>query len=434
MQDTGSPWDAVVLGAGMGGLSAAVRLREIAPAARRILVVEAAAWHTLRPKLPEAIGGYCRCAVRLPLGDLLAARHISFLQADVQAIDPASDRVSVQTDGDHVWTVEYGTLVVALGSIPAVPTGLGEAGRLLPLWSFDDACGLRRRLALLANRAKRLADASPISVAVLGGGFIGTEVASAVAGLSRALVAGAPIQPQVTLLEREARVLPNQSPAFSRMVTGALEARGVRVLAGRRVADIGHDTLTLDDGTLVPATTLVWTGGVRPHPALAALTGTEHGGRIPVSDRLEASGFRAVFVVGDDARPPGPEAPVPFNRSASYAAAAGRLAAENVAARWRGRPGRPFRPHPAPLLIEFDPRHVLGLTPGGHILVGAAPLLKQAAMARHVWRVGGWRTLRAMFRRTFWDPWCRRGPEVQCPSPEVQEAVPLLFPRLHAGT
>ena len=434
MQDTGSPWDAVILGAGMGGLSAAVRLRRLASAARRILVVEAAPWHTLRPKLPEAVGGYCRCALRLPLGDLLATQHISFLQAEVQAIDPASRRVSVQTDGNHAWTLEYGTLVVALGSIPAVPSGPGEAERLLPLWSFDDACGLRRRLALLASRAKRLGDASPISVAVVGGGFIGTEVASAVAGLTQALAAGSSLQPQITLVEREARILPNQAPAFSRMVTQALADRGVRVLAGRRVTNIGHDTLQCDDGTTVPATTAVWTGGVQPHPALAGLAGTEHGGRIPVSDQLESSVFPGVFVVGDDACPPGPEALAPFNRSASYAAAAGRQAAENVAARWHGRPGRPFRPHLAPLLIEFDPRHVLGLTAGGRIFARPAPLLKQAAMARHVWRVGGWRTLRAMFRRTFWEPWSRRAPEVGCPSPDVQEAVPVLFARLHART
>ena len=434
MEDTGSPWDAVILGGGMGGLSAAVRLRQLAPTARRILVVEAAAWHTLRPKLPEAVGGYCRCNVRLPLADLLAARHVSFLQADVRAIDPASHRVSVQTDGDHVWTLDYGTLVVALGSVPAVPVGPGEAGRLLPLWSFDDACGLRRRLGLMASRAKRVADAGPLSIAIVGGGFIGAEVASAVAGLSRALVAGTSLQPQITLLEREARILPNQAPAFSRMVTSALAARGVCVRAGRRVTEIGHDTLTLDDGTAVPAATAVWTGGVRPHPVVAGLAGTEHGGRIPVSDLLEARGLPDVFVAGDDACPPGPEAVAPFNRSASYAAAAGHLVAENVAARWRGRPGRRFRPHVAPLLIELDPRHVLGLTAGGRLLVGAAPLLKQAAMARHIWRVGGWRTLRAMFRRTFWEPWSRRAPEVQCPSPDVQEAVPVLFARLHPRT
>lgn len=57
MQDMRSPWDAVVLGAGIGGLSAAVGLRQSAPAARRILVVDRAPWHTLRPKLPEAVGG-----------------------------------------------------------------------------------------------------------------------------------------------------------------------------------------------------------------------------------------------------------------------------------------------------------------------------------------------------------------------------------------
>lgn len=426
--ESAGPWDAVVLGAGMGGLAAAVRLRRLASGQRRILVIDQAAWHTLRPKLPEAIGGACRCAVRLPLAELLSARRISFLQAEVRAIDPWSRQVSVRTDGAHDWTVRYGALIVALGSVPAPSPGPGgAAARALPLWSFEDACALRRRLGLLAARARRQGDAEALSVAVLGGGFVGVEVASAVARLTGALVAGTPLRPVTTLVEAQGGILPEQPPSFGRRVAAALRARGVRVISGHRAAHVGPDALLLDDGTRVPATTLVWTGGVRPHPALAGLGPTDPGGAVPVSTGLDVRDLGDVFVVGDAARLPGPHPPRPFDHSAAGAAAMGRHAAANLAARWRGRSERAFRLRPAPLLVELDARHVLGLTAGGRRLVRPAPLLKQVALARHVWSVGGWRTLRAVFGETFWEPWRRRTPETDCPPPAAQDAVPVLL-------
>ena len=100
-----------------------------------------------------------------------------------------------------------------------------------------------------------------------------------------------------------------------------------------------NDALMLDNDIAVPAATIVWTGGVRPHPAAAVLRRTDRGGRIPVSTGLEALGLPDVFVVGDDAVPPDPEPPAPFHHSAGIAAAVGRRVAENVAARWQGRTG-----------------------------------------------------------------------------------------------
>lgn len=323
-RDSG-PWDAVVLGAGTGGR------RGCAPAAapreRRSLAIDQAA---LRPKLPEAIGGACRCAVRLPLAELLSAWRISFLQAEARAIDPWPGQLSVRTDGADDWTVRYGALSMALGSVPApLPGSGGDAARALPLWSFEDACALRRRLGLLAARARRQGDAAPLSVAVLGGGFVGVEVASVVARLTGALVAGTPLHPVTTLVEAQGGILPEQPPSFGCRVAAALRARGVRVISGHRPADVGSDALLLDDGTRVPATTLVWTGGVRPHPALEGLGGPSSG-RWPRSVWSRRSGGRCPWTRRPRGarRAPGapPSSPRPRDRSHETAATRRRQA------------------------------------------------------------------------------------------------------------
>lgn len=423
-------WDALVLGGGMAGLSAAVRLRRLVPAAR-ILLVDAEPWHTLRPKLPEAVGGFCDCAVRLPLHELLGEQGVAFQRATVTHIDPEAHRVRL--DGAETG-IPYRTLLVALGSVPAVPqVASGPTARALPLWSFEDACGLRRRLSLLATRARRTGDASPLSVAVIGGGFVGIEIAAAASSLLRALVVGTSLTPRVTVIERGPRLLPWQPRAFANAVAGQLAGRGVAIATSHEVIGIDAHGVDLDNGERVAAVTVVWAGGVRAHPAVATVGDPRLGGRIPVSMALEARAHTDIYVAGDDAVLPIPQPLPPFDRSAASAAAMGRHAAQSIARQWTGRPARPYHLRPTPLLVALDPHHVLGLDTDGRMFQRLAPLLEQAALARHIWRVGGARTLAATFRETFWEPWRRRAAEVECPAPDFQEAAPVLWgmPRVH---
>lgn len=251
-------FDLVVIGGGAGGIAAAdAGLRR----GVSVLVVQ-----------DGPMGGDCTFTGCVPSKTLIAAaaRRSSGPEA-LGAVRAAVARVAAHEDADTFRargaTVVEGRarfvsrdrivvggqrfrgrrIVVATGATPVVPPidGLTAARPLTSdtLWDLD---------------------ALPASVAVLGGGPIGVELAQALARLGVT----------VTLLEAEARVLGREEPAAARVVADALVADGVDVRTGARVDAVRR----LDDGRV-----MVTAAGadVETSEVLVAI------GRRPVTDGLD---------------------------------------------------------------------------------------------------------------------------------------------------
>src|SRR5439155_22527648 len=88
--------------------------------------------------------------------------------------------------------------------------------------------GLRAALPWTSREATS-AKAAPRSLAILGGGVVGCEMATACSSLGAR---------EVTLIQRGERLLPGNEPFAGEAVTAALEARGVGVLLGATVAGV----------------------------------------------------------------------------------------------------------------------------------------------------------------------------------------------------
>ena len=133
---------------------------------------------------------------------------------------------------------------------------------------------------------------------IVGGGFIGLEVAAA-AQARGAQVAVVEFLPRVM-----ARVL---SPQMSRFFADKHRSRGVEVLTGVGVTAVvaGPDgtasAVTLSDGSVVPADVVVVGIGVLPSTELAVSAGLRASDGIVVDERLRASDPR-VYAIGDCAR------------------------------------------------------------------------------------------------------------------------------------
>ena len=171
----------------------------------------------------------------------------------------------------------YDRLLIATGGVPRrLPAG-GE--RILYSRTLADY----RRLRAVAGRA----------AAVIGGGFIGSEVAAALAQNGK----------EVTMIFPEeavgARAYPRELAAH---VTRVFEEKGVRVLAGQTVAAVearGERTLVrTSGGKEVLADAVVAGLGIRPDTALAEAAGLRCGDGIEVDARLETS-VPGVFAAGD---------------------------------------------------------------------------------------------------------------------------------------
>jgi sulfide:quinone oxidoreductase len=134
----------LVLGAGVGGIVAAMRLRRLLPSAHRVVVVEREADHVYSPSLLWLmIGERDASEICRPLA-ALQRRGIELFQGAIERIEPAERRVRVNGSdlaGDH--------MIVALGAeyAPETVPGLAEAGH--DFYTLAGAASLHAALSKL---------------------------------------------------------------------------------------------------------------------------------------------------------------------------------------------------------------------------------------------------------------------------------------------
>jgi rhodanese-related sulfurtransferase len=132
----------------------------------------------------------------------------------------------------------------------------------------------------------------PVTAVVAGGGFIGLEMAEALA--KRGIT--------TTVVELLPRVMSVMDPEFGGLIAARLEADGVRVLTGVGLAAIVPETgdVELSDGSRLPAGLVLLSVGVRPELDLARKAGLAIGecGGLQVDEHLRTSD-PAIWAAGD---------------------------------------------------------------------------------------------------------------------------------------
>jgi 3-phenylpropionate/trans-cinnamate dioxygenase ferredoxin reductase subunit len=234
------------------------------------------------------------------------------LGARIDAIEPEARR-AVLSDGTRIG---YDWLALTTGARCRTLTAPGGSLEgVLYLRSLDDAL----RIADAAARVD--------SACVIGGGFIGLEVASALATKGIA----------VTVVEAQERLLARAvPPLMSEFVADLHRAHGVRVLCGRGVRGL-HGTgrveaVELVDGTRIDCGLVVVGVGVVPNAELAAGAGLQVANGIVV-DALGRTSAPRVLAAGDCAAMPcaySPTASMPVRLESIQAAADGAKAAASV--------------------------------------------------------------------------------------------------------
>jgi dihydrolipoamide dehydrogenase len=204
----------------------------------------------------------------------------------------------------------------------------------------------------------------PERVAVIGGGYIGLELGTALAKLGSA----------VTVIEAEHRILPIYDKQLTRPVAQSLAALGVEVLTNTRAVELTDDGLVVEsDGEstprTIPADRVLVTVGRRPKLTglgLEQLGLTIERGAIAVDERCHTS-MRNVWAIGDVTGEP---------MLAHRAMKQGEVVAEAIA----GKPAV-FDPVTIPAIVFTDPEIVtVGLSPdeaeaqGLDVVVGRFPL------------------------------------------------------------
>ncbi|MGX8010819.1 NAD(P)/FAD-dependent oxidoreductase [Mesorhizobium sp. ORM8.1] len=269
----------VIIGAGECGGRAALALRDLGFEGPVTLVGDEPHLPYERPPLSkEAMADKTPVIKAIASDELLAERSIRHIHSvRATAIDRAAHLAHL-SDGS---TLAYDKLLIATGSVPRKLPMPGLGSRCVYLRTFNDALAIRAHL----NAGNR--------VAVIGGGFIGLELAAAARRLGAT----------VTVIEAQPRILTRGVPAeIAAIVRKAHEAEGVTMLTGQGIAAITDDgalvRITLADGQDVAADLAVIGIGAVPVTALAAEAGLAIDNGIAVDDRLQTQD-PDIFAAGD---------------------------------------------------------------------------------------------------------------------------------------
>ncbi len=280
----------IVVGGNAGGASAAARLRRLDEKAEIVVYERGEYISFANCGLPYYIGGVIADRSQLLIqtpASMKKRLNVEFLTGhEVTGIDREAHTITV-TDlaTGTVMTDHYDKLILSPGGSPLRPPIPGiESERIYTLWTIPDM-----------DRIVQAVHAGAKKAVIVGGGFIGVEVAE---NLREQKL-------DVALVEMLPQVLAFLDPDMAAYAHQELQTHGVEMHLGDGVTSFtrnadGTLTVTLVSGTQLPADMVVLAIGVHPNTQLAqsaGLTiGISHG--ILVDDHLRTSD-PDIYAVGD---------------------------------------------------------------------------------------------------------------------------------------
>jgi NADPH-dependent 2,4-dienoyl-CoA reductase/sulfur reductase-like enzyme/rhodanese-related sulfurtransferase len=325
----------VVIGGVAGGMSAATRLRRLDADAEIIVLEKSGYVSYANCGLPYYVGGVIEEESDLLL-QTPASLHARFrldvrVLTEALSIDPVKKEVQVQSlESGNKYSLAYDKLVLSPGASPIVPPIPGVE-RALTLRTVED---VERIVAQVL--------AKPQNAVVIGGGFIGVEIAENL--IHKGIT--------TSVIEASDQVLAPLDPEMATLVAKEMRLQKVDLRLGVSVTAINPKTVTLSDGTDLPAELIILAIGVRPDISLAKNAGLETGTRNGIKvDEFNRTSDKDIYAIGDVAEKTdaldGESTLVPL---ANIANRHGRVVADHI----NGRTVRPVKTIGTAIVKVFD--------------------------------------------------------------------------------
>ena len=286
----------VILGAGFGGLTAARAMAKDAD----VTLVDRHNFQTFLPLLYQvSTAGLAADHVVHPVRGALRKSGVKFRMGSPLSVDHKNK--TVKLDSSEV--LEFDHLVVALGSSTAdfgVP-GVAEYG--LGMKSVHEAINIRAAVMRRFEDLCRFEDNTRLSIAVVGGGPTGVEMAGALAELKRGPLkndmAHAAEHMDIYLIEAGPRILPMFSEKLSARAESDLHKLGVFVKTNTSVREIKSRQIIVKTGEPIPAEVTIWAAGVKGEPTAGLLNLPIVGTRVDTDENLEVNHYPNIWAIGD---------------------------------------------------------------------------------------------------------------------------------------
>ncbi|MGI8853384.1 MAG: FAD-dependent oxidoreductase [Methyloceanibacter sp.] len=345
----------LVLGGGFGGVYAAKALEKLGRGKIDVELVNANNYFVFQPLLPEVAAASIHSAdAVVPLRQLL--RRVQVRQAEIMGIDfDAKKVVVVQGTRQIPVDLYYDELVLALGTSVDLKRFPGLPEHALTMKDLADAHRLRTHVIGCLETADVTEDPevkrSLLTFVVVGGGFSGVETVAEMRELVRRALKYYPnIKPEeirVYLIEYANRILPTFPADLAEYATRRLRIHGIEVLTGVGTKSATGTAVELNDGRIIPTSTIVATIGNGPHRLVETLDLDMHWARIKTDRYMRVPGRDNVWALGDAALIPlvddPKEDPADYaTQTAQFAVREGRQLAANIVAKLNGEEMKPF--------------------------------------------------------------------------------------------
>lgn len=281
----------VVIGGVAGGATAVARLRRLDEHAQIILFERGPYISFANCGLPYHIGGAIEEREAL-LVQTPEAMHARFnidvrINSEVLSINRSEKTVTVKAPDGSEYTEKYDKIILSPGSTPLRPPIPGiDAPNIFSLWNMLDM----DRIIEFNNTSK------PKTAAVIGGGFIGIEMAENLADLGM----------DVTIVEMADQVMAPLDFDMAQIVHRHLRQEGLALVLNDGVKEFEYDeskkitNITLNSGQTVSADLVILSIGIRPNSELAKAADLElnERGFVVTDDNLRSSD-KDIFAIGD---------------------------------------------------------------------------------------------------------------------------------------
>lgn len=365
----------VIIGAGFGGLEAAFSLSELLGNSARITLLDRSGRHSFVPSIHEIISGRKSPRdISISINAVLPS-SVEFVTAEVERVDP--DGRVVEIPGR---TIAFDYLVIACGSENNFFDVKGADENAYRFRTASDAEKIRTDLVRLLCRRE---DRSNIIVA--GGGPEGVEVSGELVDAVTESDKLSGERVTIELVESGERLLSGLPREAHEIATGHLGSIGVGIRFGERITEIRETTVMLGSVTELPASLIIWTGGVKPPKLINDFNlPKDPAGWLEVSEFLNCNSHKYIFGIGDTVSIRRAGEYVKPARLAYHAIDQAIIAALNINNLISGRRPVAYQPKRKPQLISIG-KDMGIFVKGQTVRQGAWVVsLKRAVEARHL--------------------------------------------------
>ena len=385
----------VVLGAGYGGLSTVINLQKaIGGDDAEIVLINKNDYHYESTWLHEAAAGTLPPErVRYDIDRVIDAQKVTFVQAEVTAIDVDNKKVT-STAGEHT----YDYLVIGLGFEGETfgITGLDEYA--FSIANVKAAREIREHMHMqfATWSAEEEKDDSRLTIVVGGAGFTGIEFLGELGNRVPEWCEEYDVpreKVRVICVEAAPMVLPGFDPELVKYAVGHLESKGIEFSIGTPLVEATPEGVKIKTGEdtfeFIPTRTVVWAAGVRGNRLIEETSIESYRARVRVEPDLRAPGYDDVFIVGDCAFMINEEADRPYPPTAQIAMQQGEQCAKNLAHLLAGKPTEKFVPDLKGSVCSLGSDDAIGVVYDKKITGKTASFMKKVVDNRSLFLLGG---------------------------------------------